>query len=85
MPQCASEIFTPKRTFNRPGQDRVADVAVQPRHRLAVDRPFEARAHHEVVALRQAVDEWCEVLHRYVSSASPITMKSPRATASPAR
>ena len=45
-------------------QDRVADMAVEPRHRLAVDRPLEARAHHEVVALRKALDERREVLHR---------------------
>ena len=46
------------------GEDRVADVAVEPRHRLAVDRPLEAGAHHEVVALREALDERREVLHR---------------------
>ena len=33
------------------GEDRVADEAVQERHRVAVDRPLEARADHEVVAL----------------------------------
>ncbi len=46
------------------GEDRVADVPVEPRHRLAVDRPLEARAHDEVVAGREALDERCEVAHR---------------------
>ena len=47
-----------------PGEDRVADVAVEPRHRLAVDRPLEPRAHDEVVAVGEAVDERGEVLDR---------------------
>ena len=47
-----------------PRQDRVADVAVEPRHRLAVDRPLEARAHHEVVAGRELVDERPELPQR---------------------
>ena len=41
----------------QPGEDRVPDVAVEPRHRLAVDRPLEAGAHHEVVAGGEALDE----------------------------
>ena len=45
-------------------QDRVADMTVEPRHRLAVDGPLEARSHHEVVTLRKALDERREVLHR---------------------
>ena len=40
-----------------PGQDRVSDEPVQERHRIAVDRPLEAGAHDEVVALLEPVDE----------------------------
>ncbi len=36
----------------------------EPRHRLAVDRAFEARAHHQVVAGSEALDERREVRHR---------------------
>ena len=47
-----------------PREDRVADVTVEPRHGLAVDRPLEARAHHEVVAGRELVDERPELPQR---------------------
>ena len=47
-----------------PGQDRVSDEPVQERHRVAVDRPLEARAHDEVVTLLEPVDERRELLER---------------------
>ena len=47
-----------------PREDRVADEAVQERHRVAVDRPLEARADHEVVARLELVDERRELLQR---------------------
>ena len=45
-------------------QDRVADEAVEERHRVAVDRPLEARADDEVVSLLELVDERRELLQR---------------------
>ena len=60
-----------------PGEDRVADVAVQPRHGVAVDRSLEARADDEVVALFERVDEGASSSSGYVPSASPMTMYSP--------
>ena len=45
-----------------PGEDRVADEAVQERHRVTVDRPLEARADDEVVSLLEAIDERRELL-----------------------
>ena len=47
-----------------PREDRVSDEAVQERHRVAVDRPLEARADDEVVALLEPVDERRELLQR---------------------
>ena len=68
------------------GQDRVADVAVEPRHRLAVDRPLEARAHHEVVARRRGARRTARARPSDRSRRRrPSRCTSPRATASPAR
>ena len=47
-----------------PGEDRVADEAVQERHRVAVDRALEARADDEVVAGLEAVDERAQLVER---------------------
>ena len=40
-----------------PGEDRIPDEAVEEGHRVAVDRPLEARADHEVVSMIEALDE----------------------------
>ena len=48
----------------KPGEDRVPDVAVEPRHRLAVDRALKPRADHQVVAVSEPLDEGRELAER---------------------
>ena len=64
-------------------EDRVADEAVEERHRVAVDRSLEAGADHEVVAASSRSTNSLSSSSGYVSSASPMTMNSPRAASAP--
>ena len=65
-------------------EQRVADVAVQPRHRAGLD-VVHAVAHHELRAVVQLATKRGISLKSYVRSASAITMYLPRAAAKPAR
>ena len=56
MPQWASLMPVRKNRFSRPRQDRVADVAVQPRHRARLD-VVHAVADHHLRAVLERGDE----------------------------
>ena len=56
MPQCASLTPVRKNRLSRPGEDRVADVAVQPRHRAGLD-VVHAVADHHLGAVLERRDE----------------------------
>ena len=79
MPQCASEIFTPKRTFRRPV--RIGLPTCRLSHGIA--SPWIVPSKREPItrsspAARRSTNG-ASSRSGYVSSASPITMKSPRA------
>ena len=56
MPQWASLTPVRKKRLSRPREDRVADVAVQPRHRARLD-VVHAVADHHLGALLERGDE----------------------------
>ena len=84
MPQWASLTPVRKKKFKQARQQRVADVAVQPRHRAGLD-VVHAVAHHELGAAVQLATKRGISLKSYVRSASAITMYLPFAAAKPAR
>jgi len=43
-----------------PGCDGSPEIAMQGRHRAGLDRPAPAGAHHELVAVMEALDERCQ-------------------------
>ena len=57
MPQWMSEKRLPKMTFRIAGRHRRAEVAVQRRHRPRLDVAAEARAHDELGAAAELLDE----------------------------
>src|SRR6478735_8729314 len=49
--------LAPEDTVENPRRDRRTEIAVQRRHRPGLDRPSPARAHHELEAFVEALDE----------------------------
>src|SRR6185369_12648878 len=58
-PHTAMDVreLAPEDTVEDPRRDRSAKIAVQRRHRPGLDRPAPARAHHELEAFVEALDE----------------------------